>query len=64
MFFIPVQNIYLIICFRDKSGSHYIDKSHPEVNPNTLSVKTSPNLVNSPKRGQKKEDGWKEVIRK
>ena len=49
---------------RDKGGGHFLDKSHPEPNPNTLSVKTSPSLVNSPKRGQKKEDGWKEVIRK
>lgn len=41
------------------------EKAQSEVNnPSMLSVKTSQSLVNSPKRGQKKEDGWKEVIRK
>ncbi|XP_069125262.1 ankyrin repeat and KH domain-containing protein 1-like isoform X1 [Argopecten irradians] len=39
------------------------DKGNVEVSPSNLPVKTSP-LVNSPKKGQKKEEGWKEVTRK
>lgn len=40
------------------------EKAQEVSNPSMLSVKTSPALVHSPKRGQKKEDGWKEVVRK
>ena len=43
----------------------HADKRPPEpTNPNMLSVKSVPAMVSSPKRGQKKEEGWKEVIRK
>lgn len=54
-------NYETIVC-REKTP---YEKAQSEVNnPSMLSVKTSQSLVNSPKRGQKKEDGWKEVIRK
>ncbi|XP_052760903.1 ankyrin repeat domain-containing protein 17-like isoform X2 [Mya arenaria] len=39
-------------------------QSESSGNQSLLSVKASQALVNSPKRGQRKEDGWKEVIRK
>lgn len=51
-----------VVVFREKTP---YEKAQSEVsNPSMLSVKTSQTLANSPKRGQKKEDGWKEVIRK
>ena len=40
-----------------------LEAGHPVPSPHTLNVKTSP-AVSSPKKGQKKEDGWKEVVRK
>ncbi|XP_052262259.1 ankyrin repeat domain-containing protein 17-like isoform X2 [Dreissena polymorpha] len=50
------------VCFSEKTP---YEKAESEAsNPVMLSVKANQPLVNSPKRGQKKEDGWKEVIRK
>ncbi|KAK3090841.1 hypothetical protein FSP39_015089 [Pinctada imbricata] len=39
-----------------------LDAGHSVNSTHTLSIKTSP-VVSSPKKGQKKEDGWKEVVR-
>ncbi|XP_071107805.1 ankyrin repeat domain-containing protein 17-like isoform X5 [Haliotis cracherodii] len=48
---------------KENLGHHHEKPTAADMSPNTLSLKSTP-VIASPKRGQKKEEGWKEVMRK
>jgi hypothetical protein len=57
----------MVVFFRDKSDHvlHVNKQNGENVSPSVhnLHVKSSP-VIASPKKGQKKEEGWKEVVRR